>query len=100
MNDWTDCLNKLGCYWVDYNFQTKAHEREKERESDANEKDRTTKTDEDADSEIEIEEEGRFGYTRTVPDSCVSKKKNIPEHMKKHADGVATRKEHSATIAN
>ena len=74
-NDWTDCLNELGYYCVDYYVRMKACEREKEIESDSNEEDETTETDEDADSEIETEADGIFGYARTVPDSRFTKKK-------------------------
>ena len=35
-----------------------------------------------------------------VPDSCVTKNKNIPECMKKQVDKVASRKEHDIAIAN
>ena len=77
VNDWKDCLNELGYYHVYYCTQTKACEREKERKSDENEEDDNAETDEDVHSEIETEAEDRFGYTRTVPDSCVAKKKII-----------------------
>ena len=77
VNYWTDCFSELGYDCVDYCVQTKAHESEKEMKQDENEDDDHTETDEDADSEKETEAEGRFGSTRTVPDSCITKKKNF-----------------------
>ena len=100
VNDWTDCLNELCHYFVDHYVQTKVHERDEERESDTNEEDETTETDEDAGSEIETETDGRFGCTRTVLDSFITKKKNIPEHVKKQVDGVAARKEHNIATSS
>ena len=58
------------------------------------------KIDEDADSKFETEADGRFGYTITITDSCVTKKKHVPDQEKKKADGIADRNECDVAITN
>ena len=86
----------MKCY-----VQTKVCERDKQCKTDKNEQiSEHTETDEDDDSVHETDADGKFGFTRIVPDEVHVRKINVPEHKKKNSDDVAADKECERAIAN
>ena len=84
-----------------HHVQTKVHKREKQCKADKNEKSKEhVETDEDDDSDTETDANGRFSFTRAVPDEVPMRKKNIPEHKKRNTYAISAETEHERVIAN
>ena len=69
--------------------------------SDSNEQsEEHAETDENDDSFAEVDADGKFSFTRVVPDEALMQNKNIPEHKKKHAEATTAKTEFEKVSAN
>ena len=97
---WNKCKNELKCYCIKCYIQTKACERDKKHKTDDDEQRlEHIETDED-DSDQETDTDGRFSFTRTVPDEVPLRKRNDTENEKRNNDAIAADKVCERSIAN